>query len=177
MQEKIEKNGQGGGWIVYFDNNIKYERLTSLESENIETMWFRIFPKHKSYSNLPPAVLRFNEPDIPLVEGELSIDMSSFPAALKGKFKWLKHVAENSSVKAKVGKNISWSAYHAVVLSDANKLPAVSALLPLFHEQAKSVALIRHSLNIIRNAVRKLNPGQTPVVAFDQPLFTIAKQL
>ncbi|CAG2184944.1 ADAMTS9 [Mytilus edulis] len=46
----------------------------------------------ESYSNLPPAVLRFNEPDIPLVEGELSIDMSSFPAALKGEFKWLKHI-------------------------------------------------------------------------------------
>ncbi|CAG2218098.1 unnamed protein product [Mytilus edulis] len=43
----------------------------------------------ESYSNLPPAVLIFIEPDIPLVEGELSIDMSSFPAALKGEFKWL----------------------------------------------------------------------------------------
>ncbi|CAG2225317.1 unnamed protein product [Mytilus edulis] len=106
----------------------------------------------KSYSNLPPAVLRFNEPDIPLVEGELSIDMFSFPAALKGEFKWLKHVAENSSVRATVGTNISWSAYHAAVLPDGNKLPAVSALLPLFHEQAKSVAMIRHSLNIIRSA-------------------------
>ncbi|CAG2210265.1 unnamed protein product [Mytilus edulis] len=106
----------------------------------------------ESYSNLPPAVLRFNEPDIPLVEGELSIDMFSFPAALKGEFKWLKHVAENSSVRATVGTNISWSAYHAAVLPDGNKLPAVSALLPLFHEQAKSVAMIRHSLNIIRSA-------------------------
>ncbi|VDI48086.1 Hypothetical predicted protein [Mytilus galloprovincialis] len=101
--------------------------------------------------------------------------MFSFPAALKGEFKWLKHVAENSSVRATVGTNISWSAYHAAVLPDGNKLPAVSALLPLFHEQAKSVAMIRHSLNIIRSAVRKLNPGQTPVVAFDQPLFTVAK--
>ncbi|CAG2257301.1 unnamed protein product [Mytilus edulis] len=106
----------------------------------------------ESYSNLPPAVLRFNEPDIPLVEGELSIDMFSFPAASKGEFKWLKHVAENSSVRATVGTNISWSAYHAAVLPDGNKLPAVSALLPLFHEQAKSVAMIRHSLNIIRSA-------------------------
>ncbi|CAG2215782.1 unnamed protein product [Mytilus edulis] len=106
----------------------------------------------ESYSNLPPAVLRFNEPDIPLVEGELSIDMFSFPAALKGEFKWLKHVAENSSVRATVGTNISWSAYHAAVLPDGNKLPAVSALLPLFHEQAKSVAMIRHSLNIIQTS-------------------------
>ncbi|CAG2252228.1 unnamed protein product [Mytilus edulis] len=105
----------------------------------------------ESYSNLPPAVLRFNEPDIPLVEGELSIDMFSFPAALKGEFKWLKHVAENSSVRATVGTNISWSAYHAADLPEGNKLPAVSALLPLFHEQAKSVAMIRHSLNIIQS--------------------------
>ncbi|VDI42247.1 Hypothetical predicted protein [Mytilus galloprovincialis] len=43
----------------------------------------------ESYSNLPPAVLIFIKPDIPIVEGELSIDMSSFPAALKGEFKWL----------------------------------------------------------------------------------------
>ncbi|CAC5377315.1 unnamed protein product [Mytilus coruscus] len=106
----------------------------------------------KSYSNPPPAVLKLSEPDIPLVEGELSIDMSSFPSALKGEFKWLKHVAENSSVKAKVGTNISWSDYHAAVLPDWKKLPAVSALLPLFHEQAKSVAIIQHSLNIIRSA-------------------------
>ncbi|CAC5355831.1 unnamed protein product [Mytilus coruscus] len=102
----------------------------------------------ESYSNLPPAVLRFSEPDIPLVEGELSIDMSSFPAALKGEFKWLKHVAENSSVKAQVGTYISWSVYHAASLLDGNRLPAVSALLPLFHEQAKSVTMIRHSLDI-----------------------------
>ncbi|VDI52694.1 Hypothetical predicted protein [Mytilus galloprovincialis] len=80
----------------------------------------------ESYSNLPPAVLRFNETDIPLVEGELSIDMFSFPAALKGEFKWLKHVAENLTVRATVGTNISWSAYHAAVLPDGNKLPAVS---------------------------------------------------
>ncbi|VDI83115.1 Hypothetical predicted protein [Mytilus galloprovincialis] len=65
-------------------------------------------------------------------------------AALKGEFKCLKHVADNSSVRVKVGTSISWSAYHAAVLPDGNKLPAVSALQPLFPEQAKSVAMIRH---------------------------------
>ncbi|VDI01474.1 Hypothetical predicted protein [Mytilus galloprovincialis] len=124
---------------------LQSEHMLKCQSKRVS-----LLPLQESYSNLPPAVLRFNEPDIPLVEGELSIDMSSFPAALKGKLNWLKHVAENSSLKAKVGKTISWSAYHAVVLPDANKLPAVSALLPLFHEQAKFVAFPRHSLNTIR---------------------------
>ncbi|CAC5401889.1 unnamed protein product [Mytilus coruscus] len=73
------------------------------------------------------AVLRFCEPDIPLVEGELSIHMFSFPVALKGEVKWLKYVADNSSGKAEVRTNISWSAYHASSLPDGNKLSAMSA--------------------------------------------------
>ncbi|CAC5394341.1 unnamed protein product [Mytilus coruscus] len=46
-ERKDRENSKGGGWIVYFDNDIKYERMTLLESENIETVWFKIFPKHK----------------------------------------------------------------------------------------------------------------------------------
>ena len=35
--------------------------------------------------------------------------------------------------------------------------------------------MIRHSMNIIQRNVYYLNHGQTPVIAFDQPLYTIAK--
>ena len=37
--------------------------------------------------------------------------------------------------------------------------------------------MIKHSMDVIRNAVQHLNPGQTPVVTFDQPLFALAKQI
>ena len=37
--------------------------------------------------------------------------------------------------------------------------------------------MIRHSLNVVSKAVVHLNPGQTPVVTFDQPLFALAKQI
>ena len=37
--------------------------------------------------------------------------------------------------------------------------------------------MIKHALDIIKDAVAFLNPGQVPVVAFDQPLYAIAKQL
>ena len=33
------------------------------------------------------------------------------------------------------------------------------------------VAMIKHSLDVISKAVEHLNPGQTPVVTFDQPLY------
>ena len=41
-----------------------------------------------------------------------------------------------------------------------------------------TVAVIKHSMHVIQNAVQHLSPGQTaPVVTFDQPLFALAKQI
>ena len=52
-----------------------------------------------------------------------------------------------------------------------------TSLLPLFQESVHTVAMIRHSIDVVRNAVQHLNPGQTPVLTCDQPLFTLAKQI
>ena len=49
--------------------------------------------------------------------------------------------------------------------------------LPMFTENAHSLAMIAHAINVIRLAVKHLNPSQIPVVAFDQPLFALAKQI
>ena len=68
---------------------------------------------------------------------------------------------------------MSWSAYHAS-LQPTN---GVTSLLPLFYDQAHSVAMIRHSMNVVKKAVDILSPGQVPVITVDQPLFTIAKQI
>ena len=37
--------------------------------------------------------------------------------------------------------------------------------------------MIRHSFDVVRSAVEYLNPGQTPVITFDQPLFALAKEI
>ena len=55
--------------------------------------------------------------------------------------------------------------------------PAVIALLPTLTENAHSLAMILHSMNVIRFAVHHMNPAQIPVIAFDQPLFALAKQI
>jgi hypothetical protein len=77
-------------------------------------------------------------------------------------------------------KTISWAAYHAS-LQRANETPdnnvALTTLLPLFYEQAKSVAMIRHSMDVVKNAVEILNPGQVPIITADQPLYAVAKQI
>jgi len=52
-----------------------------------------------------------------------------------------------------------------------------TSLLPLFLESAHAVAMIRHSMDVVKKAVEHLNPRQTPVVTSDEPLFALAKQI
>ena len=37
--------------------------------------------------------------------------------------------------------------------------------------------MIKHSMDVVKNVVEHLNPEQTPVITFDQPLFALAKQI
>ena len=48
---------------------------------------------------------------------------------------------------------------------------------PLFHESARTVAMVKHSIDVVRKALQHLISGQTPIVMFDQPFYTIAKYL
>ena len=70
--------------------------------------------------------------------------------------------------------NLSWAAYHANKQSGQEHQPAVTSL-PLFPDDSKSVAMIRHSMNVIKEAVSQVNPGQIPVFTVDQPLYTLSK--
>ena len=37
--------------------------------------------------------------------------------------------------------------------------------------------MIRHSIDVLKQAVEILNPGQVPTLTVDQPLFTVAKHI
>ena len=72
---------------------------------------------------------------------------------------------------------VSWVAYRASKSSLSSHQPALISLLSMFTENAHSLAMIAHAINVISLAVKHLNPSQIPVVAFDQPLFALAKQI
>ena len=71
-------------------------------------------------------------------------------------------------------KNISWSAYNADEQIE-EKQTDISVLLPLFQEDSKSIAMIKHSMDVVKQPVDHLDTRQSPVIAFGQPLFTLAK--
>ena len=52
-----------------------------------------------------------------------------------------------------------------------------SFLLPLLQEDAATIAMMGHSLDVIKKVTELVHPGQAPVVAMDQPLFAIAKNI
>lgn len=72
---------------------------------------------------------------------------------------------------------VAWAAHHANLQPKQAVMPAITLLLPLFPDEAKSVAMICHSMDVIKKATEYLNPAQVPVIAVDQPLFTVAKQI
>ena len=72
---------------------------------------------------------------------------------------------------------VPWAAFHASKQMPSNHQKAIISLMPLFLENAHSVAMIRHALNVVKLATEHVNPGQVPVIAMDQPLFALAKQI
>ena len=50
-------------------------------------------------------------------------------------------------------------------------------MLPMWRDPSKYPAMIKHAMNKILEATEYLNPGQTAVVAMDQPLYAIGKKI
>lgn len=140
-----------------------------------------INPLPKSYTDVPPVQPWRSEPSF---QTDTSITTSDFTALSVNQQKeqqWLEHV------KTVIGMypddieevNVSWAAYHASrINSPFDSIPNdTSCLLPLFPDEAKSVAMIVHTMNTVKSLTEFLNPGQVPVVSCDQPLYAIAKKI
>ena len=72
---------------------------------------------------------------------------------------------------------MSWAAYGASKSSLSSHKPAIISLLLMFMDNVHSLAMIAHSMKVIKSAVQHINPSQIPVIAVDQPLFALAKQI
>ena len=94
-------------------------------------------------------------------------------------YRWLDHVKQMMNMdKLAEDENLSWAAHHASCDQDSrDRRKSLSCLLPLFYEDSKSVAMLRHGMDIVKNAVDVLNPGQVLVIAADQPLYALCKQI
>ena len=71
-----------------------------------------------------------------------------------------------------------WSAYNSVLLNnDSVKPTAEISICPIFSVKSSSPSMVKHAMDITTDTTTFLNPGQTPVLGADQPLYAIAKTL
>ena len=130
------------------------------------------------YKNVPPVALNTKNPFIPKLIGPVLPPANETLSSLSKELDWL------NQVKSLCGKEkleneefMSWTAFHASLQSSPVQQLDIVAILPLFLENGHSVAMVRHGMNVVNDVVQHLNPGQTPVIAMDQPLFALAKLL
>ena len=72
---------------------------------------------------------------------------------------------------------IPWSAYFANLQPSVPKPPAITALLPMFRDNAHSPAMVKHGMGSIKQITSRVNQNQIPVLTVDQPLYAIAKKI
>ena len=132
-----------------------------------------------SFCNVPPVALPCGELYAPPVNTNmLAVPMTATNQQQYLEDDWLQHV-RNHLPKEDLSKDdsLSWAAYRASKASPSRYEPAIIALLPMFLENAHSLAMILHSMNVVQSAVHHVDSTQTPVIAVDQLLFALAKQI
>ena len=70
---------------------------------------------------------------------------------------------------------LSWAAYHGSLQPHKDVPTAIIGLLPVLVDNAHTTALIRHAVTLVKTSIQHQNPGQTPVLGMDQPLYATAK--
>ena len=133
-------------------------------------------PRH--FAVVPPASLRTSHPKVPITEGHVRPTEKRCHDTMRQEDQWLSKVKDSlSKSKLEEGDFLHWLAYHAQGQSKEVPPCATIGLLPLFDENAPSVAMVKHVLVVARYAIHHLNLSQTSVIAMDQLLYSLAKQI
>ena len=94
------------------------------------------------YTNVQPAVLQVKEPFAPPVVGPLKPRLAT-PERIENEYEWSNHLREL------LGKETLEKDDYKMI----THTPAIISLLPMFSENVHSVAMILHSMNVIKSAV------------------------
>ena len=123
------------------------------------------------YTEVPPCILPSTDPVIPSSSFSLPVQVNN-----QADYSWLNKVldAVNGGISA---VNVTWAAYNAETCIQQAQTKPILSILPLFKKSAHTPAMIRHTFNVVATATNRVNPGQTPLLTFDQPLYALAKKI
>ena len=131
----------------------------------------------EEYTTVPAVVLNKDNIVVPKTSDHTS-SVSGHMEEAKVKEKcWLEHgIRFLIKDELEKGDAVSWASYHASNQIFCEDTPTtLTQLMPLFYEKAASAAMVKHCMDVQRQATEFLNPGQIPVTAVDAPLYALAK--
>ena len=137
----------------------------------------KISPLPQTYTFVPP-VTSTSVPVVPTKCVTLIPEQSNGIGYIQNEQGWLSQVERLVSEDSlDENENFSWAAYHASNQPKQKIIPSKVALLPLFQEKAQTTCMISHAMQMVSDAIKHVNPTQTTVIAADQPLFALIKQV
>jgi hypothetical protein len=138
----------------------------------------QVVPLPDAYRDVPPAILRTKQMKVPPSLSPVRPPEATLPGAIAEEEEWLAHV-RSLICKEKLEEKdyVTWAVFHASRQQQVPHPVALNALMPLFYENAHTVAMVKHGMEVIRKAIHHVNVGQIPVMAVDQPLYSLAKQI
>ena len=124
------------------------------------------------YTDVPPVTTNMKNISAPAtsVDCVVYLTRDNFKEQTEEEYVWLEHAR-------RVIEGNTWSACNASRQPQLARAISPTAQLLLFLDSAHTVAMIRHSMDVVKNVVEHVNPGKPPVVTLDQPLFALAKQI
>lgn len=130
----------------------------------------------ESYSTVQPVEMSATTLSIPA--RKMAPITTSVSHGVAQENQWMEHsLTKLNQPSVTSDDTVTWSAYHSSNDVLPKVYPAITSLLPLFNEKAATPAMIKHGMTVLKDAITFLNPGQVPVIALDQPLFALAKQV
>ena len=109
----------------------------------------KLGPLPYTYTNVPPVASSVKQSRVPKTS-LTSLKRNDFKKYAEGDYRWLvnaRYLIEQNSDKT--SENISWAAYHARYQDPGDRIITRTALLPLFQESAHTVAMIKHSMDVV----------------------------
>ena len=89
----------------------------------------------------------------------------------KREIEWLEHISSLNQFTS----DSSWSVYNARK-DDTKVVPCVNSVLPLLRQSAAAYSMQKHCIEVAKNAIDKLNPGQVTVNTSDQSVYAFSRR-
>jgi hypothetical protein len=105
-----------------------------------------------NYTIVPAVALKKENVVVPKPPGEIEVVEGHLEGAKAKEKCWLEHAIKLME-KDELDKDdiLAWSAYHASLQNvSGESQPALTQLLPLFHDKAATAAIIKHGMDVLR---------------------------